>query len=416
MLAARTVPSPAYAEKRVALSSGSLLFLGGLLPGFYEFGRPGVFGFGRGFEMAAIARSLVATGTFANPFEPHLTGLTASNPPLYPIILAALLKAFGPLGAVAVAVLLNILLNAAIGAMLPRVSTVLFGRRLPGIFAGIFWIFTMRLMPQWDTTCTVAGLVLLCIVTARDLRTGRSGARGGLLAGAVSLLNPGAILVALPSVAYLTLRERGWSRAALRYCSVIVVAVGLCNLPWLARNYAIWHAPVLRTNFGYTFYCSNNDCARSSFYATARVGCYQQTHPSASLAEIRLLETLGEAKYDRLRLADALHWIGAHPARFRQLTLARVVDFWFPDPGISWRTAYAVWFVTALSIPGLLLMALRREPVTIYLVAVWLLYPLMFYVVVSDERYRLPLLWTSLLAAGYLAEHLSARHTTRQED
>ena len=63
---------------------------------------------------------------------------------------------------------------------------------------------------------------------------------------------------------------------------------------------------------------------------------------------------------------------------------------------------YIIWLATALSVPGLILMALRREPVTLFVAAVLLIYPLMYYVVVSDVRYRYPVLWLSLLQAGYL--------------
>lgn len=67
------------------------------------------------------------------------------------------------------------------------------------------------------------------------------------------------------------------------------------------------------------------------------------------------------------------------------------------------RTAYAIWTITGLSLPGLVLMARRRELVTVFVVAVLAIYPLMYYVVVSDMRCRYPVLWLSLLAAGYFA-------------
>jgi hypothetical protein len=44
----------------------------------------------------------------------------------------------------------------------------------------------------------------------------------------------------------------------------------------------------------------------------------------------------------------------------------------------------------------------RRLPVAAVFGAIFLLYPLLYYVVVSEERYRLPILWLSCLAAGYL--------------
>jgi len=59
-----------------------------------------------------------------------------------------------------------------------------------------------------------------------------------------------------------------------------------------------------------------------------------------------------------------------------------------------------------LSIPGLILMARRREPVGIYLLTVLLLYPPMYYITIADVRYRYPVLWVSALAAGYCGAEL----------
>ena len=46
-------------------------------------------------------------------------------------------------------------------------------------------------------------------------------------------------------------------------------------------------------------------------------------------------------------------------------------------------------------------MARQREPVTKYVLFVSLIYPLMYYIVVSCDRYRYPILWASHLPAGY---------------
>jgi hypothetical protein len=114
-------------------------------------------------------------------------------------------------------------------------------------------------------------------------------------------------------------------------------------------------------------------------------------------------------RYDRLRSRDALDWMREHSHAFAHLTFARFVEFWFPDPNIAPRAAYAIWFVTLLSVPGIVFMIVRREPATLYVLAVWLLYPLMFYIVVSCDRYRYPMFWTSLLPAGYFVTTLFRR-------
>jgi hypothetical protein len=385
-----------------------LLFLAAMMPGLYEFRHPDGFGFGQGYELASIARTLVTEGTLGNPNAPAVTGPTAANPPLYPLILAGLMKVCGTPGFAVAAIFGNILINAWIAVLLLPLSAILYGHRLPGVFAGILWIAAMRLMPQWDTSCTVLALILFALVTAGEWRL--RWIAGGLIGGAATLLNPSSILILVPWIAYVLLSRRVPVGVAMRSAAAVLAIVALCNVPWVIRNYRIWHVPVLRTNFGFTLYCSNNPCARSSLYESGRSGCYALTHPVQSANEIRLLQSLGEVGYDRRRTADAFQWIRSNPRRFRQLTLARIFEFWFTDPGIAPRAAYAIWLITLLSIPGIVLMARRREAGTLFVAAVWLLYPLMFYIVVSCDRYRFPILWTSLLPAGYwIASFVAAR-------
>jgi hypothetical protein len=172
----------------------------------------------------------------------------------------------------------------------------------------------------------------------------------------------------------------------------------LMLLPWSVRNYADFGTPSLKTNLGMTLFASNNDCASSSMLDELNSGCYAAHHPYGSLAEAKLLMRAGEGGYDRYRVAATMDWIRAHPGRFAGLTGRRIAEFWFPSPGYG-LYARCIWLVTALSIPGLFLM--KRNPVLKFLLVVFLAYPCLYYVVVSDYRYRYPMLWLSLLPAGY---------------
>jgi hypothetical protein len=155
-------------------------------------------------------------------------------------------------------------------------------------------------------------------------------------------------------------------------------------------------------------------------------GCYQERHPNTSVREAETLMTIGEANYDREQKRTTLAWIAAHPASFFHLTIARFWQFWFPAletiPPMLGRAetgyfptpdfmqewirhqnalVYSIWLATALSIPGILLMLRRSQPVSVFVVGALAVYPLLYYVVVSDIRYRYPVLWISLLPAGY---------------
>jgi hypothetical protein len=384
------------------------LFLAAWVVGLGQFLYIGGYGFGRAYEMAAIARSLAEHGTYANPFEPAITGPTALVPPIHPLFLAALMRIFhNPAGMRMAAVFANILANAIVAALLPKLATVCYGEAKFGVIAGVLWILSMRLLPQWDVSNTILGLVCFCLLTGRNIRRGESGpwALGaGALGGLLLLLNPSTAFVTGPWLVWLFVRHRIAWRTAVRYSALAAATTALCVAPWLVRNYRIWGVMVLRTSLGITLYSSNSDCAQPSLYQEAVTGCIQKTFPVDSEPEAHLLRTMGEVRYDRLRTADTMRWIAMHRGRFTQLTVGRIRDFWFPDPMESAYTCYAIWGITLLSIPGIVLTVRRRLAAGSLILCVWLIYPLLYYVVVSCDRYRYPILWTSLLPAAYALE------------
>lgn len=380
------------------------LFLGGAIAGLIQLTYP--VEFGTGFEMVAIGKNIAKSGSFANPYAVAATGATAAVPPAYPFFLGILNKVLRNQAAVfLVAVICNIVVNALAASLLPKLSRVIFRDLLPGVIGGAFWLATAHLMPSWDTSYTVAGLILFCLMSELFLRERRSvilhGAGAGALAGLLSLLNPSAILVLLPWLAYLVLRRIAPLRAAVVYAAIIIAAMAMVDTGWMWRNYKQLGAFVLRTNLGMTLYASNNDCASSSLISNERSGCYQAHHPNTSAAEAELVRTLGEVAYDRLRVANAKQWAVSNPVPFTRLTAKRFWEFWFPPAELYPYSAAAIWIVTALSIPGLIIMGIRREPILFFMVTVSVVYPLLYYLVVTDMRYRYPILWLSCIAAGY---------------
>jgi hypothetical protein len=381
-----------------------------------------------GAEMLQIAQNLAAHGTFANPFWTLATGPTAVNPPLYPLLLAALFKILRqPAYVYFASTLLAILANAFTASLLPRLSVALLGDCVPGIFAGLLWLGAMQSIPGWDTNLSIVGILISCLMTLPSGFTQHrpipAAILGGILAGLLFLLNPSLILLTVPWLVYIWLTSQASKLSALRYPLIILGILCLFWFGWAFRNLNQLGAFVVRTGFGMTFYASNNDCAQSSMIRDQFNNCFQTHHPYVSVDEAKALFSLGEVRYDRLRTADALAWIRTHPARFTRLTLRRFLEFWFPaadwipptkifqngfsipDYTQKWslqqrRIAYVIWLATALSVPGLILMVRRRERVTLYFIAVLALYPLMYYLVITDVRYRYPVLWITLLCAG----------------
>ena len=201
----------AKAQPVRCISPSWILFFAALWIGVLQFEHPVGYGFGHGYEMSAIAKNLAAQGTFGNPFEPAITGPTAVVPPLHPFFLAAIFLLFPGPFSVILPTLGNILANALTAALMPRLSILFFGKAAPGVFAGLFWIFAMRLMPQWDAGYTLAALVLFAVLTAGAIRSGKTSGRAavaaGLAAGFISLGNPATVLVFAPWVLFLMIER-----------------------------------------------------------------------------------------------------------------------------------------------------------------------------------------------------------------
>jgi hypothetical protein len=383
-------------------------------------------------EMTKLAANLVTTGSFANPFLVLNTGPTAANPPLYPFLLSILIRLLHSNSLVYIAAVIGcVLANAITAVLLPRASWVFYGDVIPGVFASFLWIIAMPMMPSWDVSYTILGLLAFCLLTSASLTTdGRLIGKtvlGGAVAALVLLLNPATLLIMFPWALFIAWRGRERASVRLKVFCIVTGFMAISLGGWGLRNYFELGGFTIRTNLGMTLYASNNDCAQVSMFRNQLNGCHGLHHPNESLEEAQLLQTMGEIRYDRKRILDTERWAETHPSRFLTLTFGRIVAFWFPlvesvptrtdreDYGkvrgwITYRNRNAWLFraVSILSLPGLILMACKKIPITIYIVTVLTIYPLVYYVVVSDMRYRFPILWLSLLPAGYFIYSMGA--------
>jgi hypothetical protein len=368
---------------------------------------------GPGFETLAIARNLAAHGQFANPFSPLLTGPTAHAAPLYPAFLALLIWTFGNSVFFALAVNgITMVVHSLHAALLPAVSQLFFRDRRPGIWAAAVTIIlpVFFLFPQYEIMYVAVGLMLFCLVTRRLAR--RDGIAPGLASGIgiglLALLNPASVTVAVLWLVYLLWRHRPSHTARFACCAALAAAGTL--VPWTWRNYRQFNSLIfVRDNLGLELHLANNDLAEGSFALNEANGVHRLMHPGNSDTEGREFQTLGETEYYRSRGALASDWIRLHPARFVALTAARVRMFWFPDADDSRWYSRSISFVTITAAMGMLLLARRRDPIIVFIAGALFTYPLLYYFVQSDPRYRTPILWLPLLAGGYLLSSLTRR-------
>jgi hypothetical protein len=367
--------------------------------------------YGAGYEILNVAKTLAETGTFGNPYGALPTGPTAHVAPLFPMFLAMLIRLLGYSGMfVLVANVCALLVQALHAALLPHVSALFFGRQWPGVWAAAISIVlpVFYFLPEFEIMYDAVGLMLFCLAAARFARVPSPwGALGlGAFLGILALLNPANLSIAGLWLVYLTWREsagRLW-----RFAVWIAAGAVLVISPWTIRNYVQFHQFVpVRDNLGVELYIANNDMAAATF--AENLPSFWEHHPAASVSEAREVIRMGEAAYAESRKARAIAWMRTHPGRVFELVTTRARMFWFSDSHDSRPHAWTIILVTVLSFAGLILLAVRREAIAVFLAACWLIYPLIYYCVQFDVRYRVPILWLSLLPAGYGMAAASAK-------
>jgi hypothetical protein len=365
-------------------------------------------GLGRYYETVAIARSVAAGRGFANPFGSMDTGPTAHLAPLFPLVLAALIRVFGDAPPFALAAtLLCVALSALHAVLLIPLSRLLLGDFRPGLWAALFYaaVPTIQPFPQWEAIWSAVGSMLFCLLAVTMMRSGlpfrTKGAALGAVCGVLLLLNPALLIVCGMWMGFLCFCERpplrGWVVCSLTF----LLAAALVCLPWTLRNRReLGGFFFVRDNLGLELYTSNADCADARADGNWGNGCRALMQANFNPHEAAIVREMGELNYNRSRQAIAIRWIRQHPHRFLELALGRFKEFWIPTPGKTPVYAYSVWTIDVFSLAGLFFMARERNRTALGIVAVMATYSVIYYFVQVDPRFRIPILWMSLLPAG----------------
>jgi 4-amino-4-deoxy-L-arabinose transferase-like glycosyltransferase len=360
-------------------------------------------------EPVRVAESLARTNAFSNPFAGK-TGPTAHLSPGHPFLLSLIYRSFG-FGSRAE--LVKELLSSAISslqyAMLPLVAVAFGAPASAGLLAGafgavlplFFWIETKGTWEQPEAMVLLFAALSLSSVLARRLNI-RWSLASGVAWGVAFLFMPSFVTVfaGLLALWLWSTRGRCWKLAVIASLFAMLVVA-----PWIWRNYRTFGSVFwLRDNFGLEFHVSNMDGSSPRIEENLS-GAPFRSHPSANPEESTKLAFLGESAYFRLRFEAGRDWVRAHPAQFLHLTAERIWFFWFPRLNHWLKT----WLAGALSILGILgLFRMIRAGLlgAKLLGVVWILYPLPYYFVQVDPRYRYPVHATALLLAGLLTLHL----------
>ncbi len=403
--------------------------------------------FSFGWEVGRIAYSIATGHGFSSPFGGE-TGASAWTAPVYPYLVALSFRLFGIYTHAAAIALL--VFNSLCGALtcwpIVRIARRVFNERV-AVWSGWIW----ALFPYfiywavrwvWETSLTALLLTLVFMLTLEmegDRRL-TSWVGYGLLWGVIGLTNPSALSFLPFSGLWLAYQLYRRQRGFLLPAMLGAVVFWLALLPWLARNYEVFHKIVfVRDNAGVELRCGNNPLAEGIW-----VGMY---HPSKNPLLFEKYQQMGEAAYSAEQGHLAKQWIVDHPQKFAVISFRKFIYFWTDIPSATtipewmvehhdkWaaRTFYSVifrddgsargWLVdpleqvkpslflasSLLAIGGLLLAVKRRVHGVFLFASLVIFYPLVYYFAFPHPRYRHPIEPELLILGVYLVTEARPR-------
>ncbi len=382
-----------------------------------------------GYEQGAISQSVADGDGFRDPFNKE-SGPTAWAAPLYPMLVAALLKiTSGPAWSTA----LTLALLQALSAALTCVFLFRLGRALHSATLGLLTAGAWALHPMaaylpvalvWDSTFVALGITwfLANLAEAGRAPSTATSVKLGARFGALLLVNP-APLALVPMIGgYLCLRAplAASIRASIKPLIAFALTAAAITAPWTIRNAVVLGSPNIRTNLGVEFFVGNNDGATGPFNG--------HLHPAYNADEFARYQELGEVAYSADCRDRAAAWARANPGRFARLTAERFQRFWVgPDPrakvflgmGNEHKRDWQGWIKYAAhalaGVLGILGCLLWRSPVA---GSAWiprgtlLLFPAVYYLTHVFERYRFPIEPIVTLAAAAVIMRLIERRSS----
>lgn len=378
------------------------------------------------FESGNIAYSIASGHGFASPFR-AATGPTAWMTPLYPLLLAGVMRAFGiyTYQSWVAAVLINICFSTLACIPLYYAAKRVGGS---GLAAGATWLWAvfpnailLSFESLWDAS--LSALLGATVLWATLRLADRSGERDwtlyGLLWGVVLMVNA-AVLSLLPLLlGWAAYRNRAHGWPWLRNTALACGMIALCCVPWTVRNYRAMHAFIpLRSILGLQLWVGNNP--------DAHVVWLGEQHPIHDSAERRRYVEMGEIAYMTEKEHNAIRYMLTHPGREARLMAGRFVMFWSggsPHPIDDFVTNHSAWFRYVLlfnlcvGVGALIGIAMLFRGGSVYafpLAAGPVVFPFAYYLTLAFPRYKHPIDPTLMLLTAVALSGLAARLNFRR--
>jgi hypothetical protein len=236
----------------------------------------------------------------------------------------------------------------------------------------------------------------------------------GVVPGAATLVRPVTIPLFPALLVVLLLGRFGWRRAVTSIAIVFVAAVAVL-VPWAVRNSIVMHQVTLSTNTGDNL-CMSRRVGGTGAFEFPNLRCFPERFT-------RIPRPQSETERDAFGRHLAIEFVKHHPGEEVRLVARRfgatfnddadglaAVESYGDDPFMSRGTrdllrhtanTYAV-AVTLVGLGGLVVLAARRTPSSIFLVLTaigMIIPPLVFF---GDPRFHVPAVPIVAIAAGVL--------------
>ncbi len=289
----------------------------------------------------------------------------AWRPPLFPLMMAGLITVFGK-GWGAIKLVLA-LCGAGTAVMTAYLGRRMFDARV-GLIAGAVTALNPSLIfsSGWpEPSCLIALLLVtgcLAMFRARDGGLKESAAAGGMM-GITVLAKTFYLTWPIFATAWLLLQKDTLKRKVQKAAVIWAVTLALAS-PWMVRNYMVFHTPrIATTDTSLVFWAAN---AKSWLDQPV----LEQKLPPREFQE-RFAEfgSLTEIERDKWFLNDALKTVGENKGAYFKRVFERVWLIWKPFPyvprwGVLPAAKFAFMLLTFGPILGFFLAsvwALRRE-------------------------------------------------------
>jgi hypothetical protein len=356
-----------------------------------------------GYELGRVARAIAAGEGFSSPLRDLDTGPTAWFTPIYPYLVAGIFKVWGIYSELSRLIIAT--LNCAFAALtiipIYGIAKRTFGEGV-AIGASWAWVFlpTALYFPIlwiWDTALTALVFLLIFWATLalRGNRTMLPWAGYGALWVTGGLVNPSILSLFPFFLGWLVWNERKEAGPWLKHAAAVLLLFTIGLVPWTIRNYRVFGKfIVLRSNFGLELWLGNNPDVVENLS--------QLSHPNDNPEEGERYKRMGEIAYMAEKQQLAFTFMRTHPRETLNYTFHRFVNIWLSQTDNLldlWATSTlfgkAVMtfncLLSLLSLLGVLYAHRSRHADAAPYGMVLLIFPLVFYMTHSSQRYRFPM-------------------------